>query len=171
MVDDDDDLIIRPATLEDAADIAAVHLASWRGAYAGLISDAYLDSLDLTQRTEQWQRQLTTPSTRTWVAEREDRVCGFVSTGPCRDEDAALSAQEIYAIYLEPSAWGSGIARELLRTVLGEVPPSTRLSLWVLADNERARHFYRRHGFVVDGVERVEEIGGKDYREVRYVRS
>ena len=170
-MEDDVELTIRTATLEDVAAIATVHIASWRGAYVGLISDSYLDSLDHEQRTAQWREQLTAPGTRTWVAEREGRVQGFVSVGPSRDEDAPLAAQEIYAIYLEPNAWGSGIARELLRTVLGELPPTAPLSLWVLADNERARHFYRRHGLVVDGVERLEDIGGTGYRVVRYVRA
>ena len=43
-------------------------------------------------------------------------------------------------------------------------------SLWVLADNERARRFYKRHGFEPDGVEKIEEIGGKPLTEVRYRR-
>jgi ribosomal protein S18 acetylase RimI-like enzyme len=44
------------------------------------------------------------------------------------------------------------------------------VTLWVLADNERARHFYRRHGFQADGVERIDEVGGAELLEVRYRR-
>ena len=171
MVDDDADLEIRLATVADAQDIATVHLASWREAYTGVVAEEYLESLDTERRAEEWRATLESPSARTWVAVDEDRVRGFLSLGPSRDEDASPATQEIYAIYLEPSAWGSGIARELVRTVTAEVPPSVPVTLWVLAANERARHFYRRHGFAVDGVERIEEIGGAAHREVRYVRS
>ena len=41
----------------------------------------------------------------------------------------------------------------------------------MLAANERARHFYRRHGFQPDGVERYEDVGGDDLLEMRYRRS
>ena len=166
----DDDLLIRPADAADAEAIAEVHIASWRGAYTGVVAEEYLDSLDQDTRAAEWRTNLATPGMRSWVAREEDRVRGFITLGPSRDVDAGLGALEIYAIYLEPAAWGSGIARELLRTVTGEVPPSTPLSLWVLADNDRARHFYRRHGFVTDGIDRIDEIGGVGYRQVRYVR-
>lgn len=171
MVDDDADLEIRPATVDDARDIATVHIASWREAYAGLISEEFLASLDVDRRAEEWRTHLASPNVRTWVAVHEATIRGFLALGPSRDEDASASTLEIYAIYLEPSAWGSGIARELLRTVTAEVPPHVPVTLWALAANERARHFYRRHGFAVDGVERIEEIGGSTHREVRYVRS
>jgi len=171
MVDDDADLEIRPATVADAPDFAAVHIASWREAYAGLIDEGYLAALDVDRRAEQWRSDLASPALRTWVALHEGHVRGFLALGPSRDEDASAATLEIYAIYLEPSAWGSGIARELVRPVPAEVPPSVPVTLWVLAANERARHFYRRHGFAVDGVERIEEIGGAAHREIRYVRS
>ena len=171
MVEDDAELEIRPAAVTDAEDIAAVHLASLREAYKGVIAADHLASFDLVGRTESWRETLTGGRGRTWVAVLEDQVRGFVTLGPSRDEDATPATLEIYAIYLEPAAWGFGIARELLRTVTAEVPPGTPVTLWVLAANERARHFYRRHGFAVDGVERIDEIGGVPYREVRYVRA
>lgn len=58
-----------------------------------------------------------------------------------------------------------------MRTLLAEVPAAARLTLWVFADNERARHFYRRHGFTPDGVERLEEFGGKHLTEMRYIHA
>jgi hypothetical protein len=44
------------------------------------------------------------------------------------------------------------------------------VSLWVLGDNERARSFYARFGFVDDGGEQTLEIGGADLLERRMVR-
>jgi hypothetical protein len=45
---------IRPATAEDAAGIAAVHVRSWQVAYRGQLPDALLDSLSVDQRTRWW---------------------------------------------------------------------------------------------------------------------
>ncbi|WP_265522154.1 GNAT family N-acetyltransferase [Oerskovia flava] len=164
------EVTIRTATPRDAAVIAQVHIASWRGAYAGIVPDEYLASLDVDQREELWAKILSGGEGSLWVAEADGRALGFANLGPSRDEDAEDGDLEIYAIYLDPEAWGRGVARDLMRTMLGEVPPGTPVSLWVLADNERAKHFYRRHGFQPDGVERREDIGGKDLTEVRFRR-
>lgn len=174
MIEQIDEVTIRVAGATDAAGIAAVHVRSWQEAYAGIVPADYLESLDVTARTGSWTDHLRhgpEDGVRTWVAQAGERVIGFVSVGPSRDEDASRGDREIYSIYLDPGMWGHGVARDLMRTVLTELGDRTRLSLWVLAANERARHFYRRHGFHPDGVERLEEIGGAELLEVRYRRN
>jgi len=37
--------MIRPALPNDAAEIARVHVDSWRSSYRGLLADEFLDSL------------------------------------------------------------------------------------------------------------------------------
>jgi ribosomal protein S18 acetylase RimI-like enzyme len=167
------EITIRTATPADAAAISRVHVASWQEAYAGIVPIDYLTALDPGEREQRWTEQLTSgprDGVRTWVADNGTTVLGFASVGPARDEDADRGQEEIYSIYLDPAMWGKGLARDLMRTVLGAVTGTTPLSLWVLADNERARHFYRRHGFSPDGAERLDEIGGAKLLEVRYRR-
>ncbi|SDS35925.1 GNAT family N-acetyltransferase [Paraoerskovia marina] len=163
---------IRRAQPDDAAEIATVNVTSWRYAYAGIVADDYLASLDVDHRTEFFARYLGEdhPS-RTWVALADGRTLGFVVVGPGRDEDAEPRDQEIYAIYLDPEAWGRGVARDLMRTVLSDVDADATVTLWTIADNDRAQHFYRRHGFAPDGVEKREEIGGKDLTQLRFRRN
>ncbi|WP_240916025.1 GNAT family N-acetyltransferase [Sanguibacter sp. HDW7] len=164
-------LTIRTATTEDAQAVARVHVASWRGAYAGIVPDEVLATLDVDAREQRWHDNLADTTVHTWVAEVADRAIGFATLGPARDEDADDGDLELYAIYLSPESWGTGAARELMRTLLAEVPAAARLTLWVFADNDRARHFYKRHGLAPDGVERLEEFGGTHLTEVRYVRT
>lgn len=173
MADTQGDVIIRQAQIADAPQIARVHIASWQEAYAGIVPDDVLDNLDVARREEQWRDLLERgprESLRTWLAEVDSDVVGFGSFGPSRDEDADRRTSEIYSIYLLPSAWGRGVARELMRTLLAEPEANDPITLWVLADNERARHFYRRHGFAPDGTERMESFGGSQLLEVRYRR-
>lgn len=171
MVTELNEVTIRTATPQDAASIAQVHIASWRGAYAGIVPDDYLASLDHDQREAAWTSNLTSSGADILLAEADGRALGFASIGPARDEDAEDGDLEVYAIYLDPEAWGRGVARDLMRTMLGKVPPRTTVSLWVLKDNDRAQHFYRRHGFAPDGVERRDDIGGRDLTQVRYRRT
>ena len=172
MTVDFDGVTIRPASPADAERIAQVHVTSWQGAYAGLLPAEYLAGLDLQARASRWESVLTSsPDKRVLLAEQGPRTLGFASFGPSGDEDAEPTTAELYAMYLEPDTWGRGVARDLLRTVLGEVPVGSQMTLWVLDGNDRAQRFYRRHGFHPDGVERIEEYGGTPLTEIRLRRT
>ncbi|MDO8108170.1 GNAT family N-acetyltransferase [Isoptericola sp. b441] len=170
MQDELPEAVIRPATVDDADAIARVHLTSWREAYADVVDPATLDALDEAARTQTWRETIETRRGSVLVADLEGEIVGFAHVGASRDEDAERGTHEIYAIFLEPSAWGHGVARELMRSLLADLPEADPVTLWALADNERARHFYRRHGFSPDGVERMETAGESSYLEVRYRR-
>jgi ribosomal protein S18 acetylase RimI-like enzyme len=170
MVQTDNDVVIRSATPDDAAAIARVHVASWKEAHAGVLPAEYLDTLGPESRLDEWTRILSEGRGNTVVAEADGRTLGFASWGPSRDEDAEGGDLELYAIYLDPEAWGRGVARDLMRTVLADVSGGAPMSLWVPATSERARHFYRRHGFHPDGIERIDEVGGTPVTQVRYRR-
>ena len=98
-------------------------------------------------------------------------VTGFASIGEVRDED--LMPQkffELYAIYVAPEYWDLGVGRALWKAALASVPSGAGgVSLWVLTQNERGRRFYQRTGFMPDGTRHVENIGGMDVEEMRYV--
>ncbi|PZS37154.1 MAG: hypothetical protein DLM62_20725 [Pseudonocardiales bacterium] len=66
-------------------------------------------------------------------------MCGFATTGPCRDDDAA-NAGELYAIYVDPPAWGRGIGRSLTAEARGRLSRQgfVEAVVWVLAGNEQA---------------------------------
>src|SRR5690349_7569365 len=121
-------LTIRPATPDDALRIAQVHVVSWQGAYTGLLPAEYLAGLDPSMRVRQWQSVLSGEDRRddhrVLVAEQGGHTLGFASFGPSSDEDADPGTHELYAMYLEPGAWVKGVARELMRTVIAQVPPS-----------------------------------------------
>jgi ribosomal protein S18 acetylase RimI-like enzyme len=163
-----EDVTIRPATTTDAEAIARVDIASWRGAYSEILSDSYLSSLDVGERAGRWNAAVAARDVTVLVAEDESGTVGFTSVGPSRDEDAEPGDLEIYAIYLHPRAWGTGVARDLMRTVLDGLTPGTVVTLWILEGNERAQHFYRRHGFQPDGTERIDDIGGRPLTQLRF---
>jgi L-amino acid N-acyltransferase YncA len=155
-----DDVTIRLAVVSDAPAVAGVHVRSWQAAYRGLMPDSLLDNLSVEARTAGWAREI--PSGQVWVALSGDQVVGFASAGPSRDADAAY---ELYAIYLLPTAWGTGLALPLAEAAIGS---EQDVIVWVLDENERARRFYERLGFQADGVTRDETLGSAVLKEVRY---
>ena len=136
---------MREAQPQDAAEVAGVNVRSWQVAYRGLFPDDYLDGLRAEDRMAHYTFGDGRPgSPATLVAVIDATICGFVATGPARDEDAA-DAGEVYAIYVDPQAWGRGIGRSLIaeaRTRLSR-QGFTEAVLWVHAGNERAQRFYR----------------------------
>src|SRR5450756_2608284 len=90
MVEDDAEVLVRPATVSDAKQIARVHITSWREAYADAIAQEYLQPLAVAPREEEWRATLADldRSASVWVAQEDDKVLGFASLGPSRDEDA-----------------------------------------------------------------------------------
>ena len=79
---------------------------------------------------------------------------------------------EIISLYLLPEYMGKGYGKELLKAATDELSAQgfQKIFLWVQEENNWARHFYERYGFLkaVDVIE--EKIGGKNVREIRYVR-
>ena len=73
---------------------------------------------------------------------------------------------------MHPQHWGTGVGRALIEAGEDEL---RRLGhrdaiLWVLDDNPRARRFYERAGWSVDGEAREIHIFGFDVAEVRYTK-
>lgn len=161
---------VRPARVGDAPDVARIHVESWRKAYRGQVPDSYLASLSVSARTGYWAGVLGTADPQCEVVEGVAGPMGFVSLGPSRDDLAPADTGEIYAIYLDPQAWGLGAGRALHDhgcTLL--VDDGFRAAtLWVLSSNTRARSFYQRQGWVPDGVTRVIELDGATLEETRY---
>jgi RimJ/RimL family protein N-acetyltransferase len=146
-------LRIRRATVADARAVAEVHVGSWRQAYRGMLPDAYLDRLSVQDRETMWREAFAEDSSGAFVAEAGDRIVGFASFGPSRDEGASEDTGEVPAIYVEPSATGAGVGGELLRAATDALRERgyRRATLWVLEANERARRFYEKAGWVWDG--------------------
>ena len=81
-----DEAAIRRAEAGDAAAIAAVHVAAWHEAYAGLVPARMLSAFSVARRTRRWHRILTAPDpsreSAVFVAVAPDRtIVGFGSCG------------------------------------------------------------------------------------------
>jgi GNAT superfamily N-acetyltransferase len=147
---------VRPATANDAAAIAQVHVDTWRVAYQGLLPEAEIRSISVEQRRGFWTGALSKPNAaKVDVAEDGTRVIAFCSYGPTRDEDDD-GAAEIHAIYVHPDQWRRGAGRLLCeRAARAAIDREhNTLTVWVVQGNEPACRFYERLGFAPDGAER-----------------
>jgi len=160
--------MIRRATLEDAAAIAAIHVRTWQAAYAGIVPDDFLAGLSKEKRKEFWGRELADNQSIVVTAVEKGAVVGWASGGASRDPDAAKCVSEVYAIYISPENWAQGVGTQLMRRIEEEISPCSVITLWVLAQNQRAIAFYRKLGYAPDGAEKIVQLGGISLSEVRF---
>ena len=142
-------MIIRQATLEDAAGIARVHVDTWRTTYRGIVPEEYLANMSYEESEKRWADRLSDSEGKTciYVAEGEaGQIVGFVCGGPDRDNDPVYQS-ELYAIYILQGSHGQGIGRRLtLAMVEGLLQMGfDSMILWVFAVNP-ARRFYEALG-------------------------
>ena len=157
---------VRPATPEDAAEMARIHVTSWQETYRGLMSDEMLDDPQFVATRERfWMMRLTDERFahhRIAVAEYGGELIGIAQSASPTDADATWG-QQLNVLYVLASAHGTGAGADLLDAVIS---PSEAAGLWVADLNPRAQAFYRKHGFVPDGSFK-DEYAIKEIRMVR----
>ncbi|WP_299838717.1 GNAT family N-acetyltransferase [uncultured Jannaschia sp.] len=119
--------MIRSAVPEDARACAAV-LNDW------IDATPWMPRVHPPDDVERHYRESVPPQQRVFVAERDDRIDGFVAV--------AADGETVSGLYLAPEAHGRGLGPALLDAVR-EGPQR----LWTLRTNEGARRFYAREGF------------------------
>jgi GNAT superfamily N-acetyltransferase len=153
---------------DDVLQIGAVHAASRRAAYAGLVAPEALAQVTLETQAEAWRRRLTEgPYPRSMlVVEHPDngQVTGFVfgsGSGP---------VATLHAIHVLPERHGSGAGQSLHDHMVAEFREwnCSTAKLWVVEGNARAQAFYRRNGWSLDGGRDTNDIGGALAPIVRY---
>ncbi|WP_405859232.1 GNAT family N-acetyltransferase [Streptomyces sp. NBC_00090] len=181
---------IREALPEDAADLASVHVLSWRAAYRDLLPGPYLDALDPEERAAVWGARLVAPDRptvllatgaggrvvgfacfRAWRGEEPDGADSADGTEGFDDFDPATTA-ELAALYALPEVWGTGIGRELLTASTEAIAAAgfRTAALWVFAGNARGRRFYEAAGWRPDGRSVRDVTAGRELEELRYRR-
>jgi GNAT superfamily N-acetyltransferase len=168
---------VRIMTEADIDAVSAIRVSGWQAAYAGIVPASYLDAMSVTADAAARRERLATDGGRAenLVALDADgaEVTGWACHGPNRGEPDGSANGELYALYVRPDLIGGGVGRALMDTVLVRAADRrfSRLLLWVLADNARARRFYEHAGFAPDGVEQTDDYDGVPLRELRYVRA
>jgi GNAT superfamily N-acetyltransferase len=133
-------VVIRPS----GRDEAETHFALQRA--ASLEGFAHVFPPDLYPFPDEDVRRRWREFTGTvLLAERDGRAVGV----------AAFEACWLHGLYVAPEAWGTGVASALHDAALETMPDCPEFQLWTLSDNGRARRFYERRGWRLNGKTRV----------------
>jgi RimJ/RimL family protein N-acetyltransferase len=162
------EIIIREATLDDAAAIAEIICQSWKAAYSDFLpTETIKKHTNIANRTEKFTSILSTNNE--WnihLAVKDNNACGTISFGENRESDYA----EIYFCYAKLEMWGLGFGYKMMKFALENLKQQGfhEVVLYVFEENNLARKFYERQGFTTDG----EVISGNHgASEVKYRRA
>lgn len=100
------------------------------------------------------------------------KYIGISSICAARDE-AMAGWGEIISMYLLPDYFHMGIGKPLVENSISALIKMgySKIYLWVLQENTRARKFYEKNGFTLSADTVTIQIGNKDLAEVRYTYS
>lgn len=167
------EVTVRPATVEDQGPIHALHARCLGDAFVGLLG-GYVPASEQRGRHERsWTGPIGSPHPRhaLLVAERFQRVVGFVAVGPTRDADGdRQTTGELRAAMVDDWARGIGVGSALVAAGEQAMRESgfSVATLWVIPANTRAVRCYERLGWGADGTEKLDELGGREIQAVRY---
>jgi GNAT superfamily N-acetyltransferase len=148
------DISVRAATVHDAARLAEIHIAAWRATYRGVMTDEYLDGLDVDRAASAWRRNILEPRQGTihLVVQSADEVAGFAILGPAAG-DPDPGAGQLHAINVHPDWWAQGVGSVLFAAAEQQLIDLGyhRAFLWVEKGNDRAISFYTNRRWLDDG--------------------
>ncbi|MDG9666699.1 GNAT family N-acetyltransferase [Hahella sp. CR1] len=127
-------VVLRPATAADADTVTDIMLASRKKFLA------YAPMAHSEREVRGWVRYLLLPRESVTLAVADERIAGFLSL------DKGDRLTWLTQFYLAPDYVGRGIGSQLLTHVLSLASKPVRLHCF--QQNQDARRFYERHGFV-----------------------
>ncbi|WP_081291103.1 alpha/beta fold hydrolase [Mycobacterium asiaticum] len=143
------DIRIREAKPKDYARVAAMHYPAWRQSWKGIVATHVLDMIG-TPRT--WVDTLYPTTLKRggwsmWMAEARGKLLGMILFGPDLSNPNDI---QIDALYISDEHQRHGVGGLLLHKAL-RVFPDNDMILWCAEKNQKARDFYEKKGFELDG--------------------
>jgi len=133
---------------------------------SGIVPEEYLATLNEAERALLWREWLTR-DIRTYIADLDGKIVGFISGGAIREPVLTYDA-EFYAIYLLQSTQRQGIGTALLKELAGSLLSGGFKSMIVaVLEKNPWKDFYAKSSAQVVTTKDI-QIGGITLSEVSY---
>jgi ribosomal protein S18 acetylase RimI-like enzyme len=161
---------IRRATINDSAGLARIQVDSYRSAYAGIFSQAYLEHFSYEEQAQDWYDwMMNKPRDLIFVAQTETgEMVGYALGRPGLTKLPPFDS-ELVAMHVRQTFQRQGIGRGLMAKMAEQLQERgcASLMLWVLEQNP-ARSFYEKMGGQMVGKQEAELEEGVSAVEVAY---
>jgi ribosomal protein S18 acetylase RimI-like enzyme len=139
-------LAVRRALVADAAAIGALHVATWRSTYPGILPESYLARLSAAKEAASYAAAIRAgEGVFVAIGGEKQHIVGFTTTGRARPDAPAQG--EIQTLYVLDDFRDQGVGRRLMARAATHLAGlgCADAFLWVLRDNP-SRWFYAHLG-------------------------
>lgn len=161
---------IRPATAEDAAEIARVNHETWISTYKGILDDATINSRSLEDQVSIWKSELgfPNPSEQRFVADVDGMIVGYAGGGRNPDMHSPFQS-ELFGIYVLADYQGKGIGQALTQSLAVWLlaKGNSSMLVWIMRENPFKR-FYQKLGAQILDQQREIDYSGKKVTVICY---
>ena len=144
----------RLAGTDDAPALSRLGADTFTETFGHLYQPADLAAFLLTHGEEEWRKELADPEFAVLIVEDDGEAIGYAKVGPPHlPFEPRGTAVELRQFYLLEPWQGRGLADRMMQWVIDEAERrgGDDLYLSVFVDNDRARKFSQRWGFVAEG--------------------
>ncbi|HEY7010041.1 MAG TPA: GNAT family N-acetyltransferase [Jatrophihabitantaceae bacterium] len=170
------DVSVRPARVDDVAEIARIQVTTWQHAYAEILPAPVLDAVTVEAATAAWTDAISaspSPHHHVLVAQEQQWLVGFVVLAPADDlppdDLAPESTAAVGPILVEPR-WGRrGHGSRLMAAAVdtARTDGMARGISWIPEADTVTREFLIGAGWAPDGLVRALDTGAGELREIR----
>ena len=168
--------VIRPAVASDAAALSELAERIFREAFSAVNTAENMDLHCIRYYSPAIQAvEIADPGILTLVAEASGGLVAYAQLHPRAEAPACVPVSpsaELRRIYVDQKLHGSGLARQLLATVLEAAADSGAKGIWlgVWEHNPRAIRFYQKAGFSEVG-DHIFTVGTDPQRDLLMARN
>lgn len=162
------ELVLRPAVMSDAPILAYIQTQAWNAAFGDILTSEVLTQATNLDESENMYRYVLDQRLAHVSLQCVDGIPQGITAWSENRDNLGADTAELICIHSLPQFWGQGYGSHMIQHVLEEAKSAgyERLVLWVFENNERARHFYEKHGFHL--TDRTKETFGA--KEVLYAK-
>lgn len=142
--------MIREVTPADAAERREMWARSFVAGHTNEAEGVTRDELELTAAEltspgaiVERQSRPAEPHRKMWCSVIDGRIAGTIGL--------EFNTNEVRTMYVDPEYFGQGVGQTLMEHGLRELDPSRDALVKVVETNTRARRFYEKFGFEMDG--------------------
>lgn len=161
--------VIRTAEIDDAYNIADVHIKSLKWAYGKKVSNEALSKLNIEEKLNIWNSRILNNELDIFVVYENDVLLAFIDVDT---KSYNYKIGEMHRLYSRPEAMRKRPGYFLFKYILKlyESKGIEYLFGWVLDNNLLARRFYEKMGVIMDpDITKKMLISGCECNALKYV--
>lgn len=157
--------IVKPE-VSDSLEIAKLIKEGWNSAYRGLISNEYLNNMNIERISKSWKEGTEKNKNNIFVYKKDNQILGVIRFE--KTESINLkNVGEVFVLYVKPEEKRKGIGSKLLEFAKNKFIQASydKMIIWCLKGNKQGANFYKKHGgskikernYIVRGIKVREE--------------